>query len=146
VDYKIVTDEKALKIPCNPVSSLEEGERIAYLLFDILQTTKNAAGLAANQIGINKRVCVVNVAEPLYFINPVITAASGHIYFNEGCLSYPNVDVLTSRYRIIGVRADNFKGDMKFFTSKKNILECVCVQHEIDHLYGITMFERKRKQ
>ena len=56
--YKIITDEKALNLPCADVS-LKEGRDIASILFGILQTTKNSIGLAANQIGINKAVCVV---------------------------------------------------------------------------------------
>lgn len=145
MQYKLITDELSLKTPCEPVS-LDEGMEIAYLLFDILSQTKGAVGVAANQIGINKRVCVVNVVEPLCFINPIICSVGGSVIFNEGCLSFPNRNVMTQRHRIIGVRADNFEGDFKMYTCAKNELECVCIQHEIDHLNGITMFDREVKR
>ena len=59
MEYKIITDEAALKIPCDRIKSLKEGEEIANILFDMLTKIKKGIGLAANQIGINKRVCVL---------------------------------------------------------------------------------------
>ena len=61
--------------------------------------------------------------------------------FNEGCLSYPGDNVVTERYANIAVTADNHS-EMLYF-SEDNLLESVCVQHEIDHLNGITMHDRK---
>ena len=97
-------------------------------------------GLAANQIGINKRVCVINVTRPIWLMNPTfINASPETINFNEACLSFPNQVVITKRYKEILVYAENIEENMIF--GPKNMLECVCVQHEICHLNGETMFD-----
>ena len=67
----IIKDRKELEIKCSPVS-IEEGEEIGVRLLHELRESENGIGLAANQIGINKRVCVINVKEPLVLINPKI--------------------------------------------------------------------------
>ena len=94
---EIVTEINKLQSPCKIVPSIEEGERIAAELLQILNKSKSGIGLAANQIGINKRVCVVNVNEPLVFINPTITKREGDINFIEGCLSFPKQSVKTKK-------------------------------------------------
>ena len=66
-----------LKEKCEPVSTIEEGEEIAAkLLKELTNSKESGIGLAANQIGINKRVCVINVKEPLVLINPKIVKKS----------------------------------------------------------------------
>ena len=63
--------------------------------------------------------------------------------------SFPNDKIRTQRYVSIVVEADNHEGQLSFSASSENIkdaFECVCVQHEIDHLNGITMFDREFKQ
>ena len=144
----IIKDRKKLEIKCSPVS-VKEGEEIGVRLLHELREAENGIGLAANQIGINKRVCVINVKEPLVLINPKIVETSKEQFvFPEGCLSFPNKKVRTIRYKEITVEADNHSGRLVFSADSKEIndaFECVCVQHEIDHLNGITMFEREFK-
>jgi len=144
----IIKDRKELEVKCSPVS-VKEGEEIGVRLLHELRESKNGIGLAANQIGINKRVCVVNVKEPLVLINPKIVEKSKEQFiFAEGCLSFPNDKIKTKRYQDIVVEADNHKGKLSFSANSKDIndaFECVCVQHEIDHLDGITMFDREFK-
>ena len=144
----IIKDRKELEIKCSPVS-VKEGEEIGVRLLHKLRESKNGIGLAANQIGINKRVCVVNVKEPLVLINPKIVEKSKEQFvFAEGCLSFPDSKVKTIRHESIVVEADNHKGKLSFSANSQDIndaFECVCVQHEIDHLDGITMFEREFK-
>ena len=144
----IIKNKKKLEQKCSPVS-LEEGEEIAVKLINELKDSKSGIGLAANQIGINKRVCVINVKEPLVLINPKIVEKSKEQFvFAEGCLSFPDSKIKTTRYQDIVVEADNHKGRLSFSANSKDIndaFECVCVQHEIDHLDGITMFEREFK-
>ena len=143
----IVTDKNKINTPCEVVS-IKEGEEIGVKLLHELRNSKNGIGLAANQIGINKRVCVVNVKEPLVLINPKIVEKSEDKFpFAEGCLSFPNKNIKTERYVSIVVEADNYDSKLSFSADSKDIndaFECACVQHEIDHLDGITMFERKR--
>jgi len=130
-----------LKKPCKMVKSLDESVIITNRLFEILSNTKNGVGLAANQIGIDKRVCVINVSRPIALVNPEIIEFDGRIIFEEACLSFPGEVVITERYRNITVVASNLAEPLCFGGST-DFLECVCVQHEIDHLNGITMHDR----
>ena len=145
----IVQDRKELEVKCSPVS-VKEGEEIGVRLLHELRESENGIGLAANQIGIQKRVCVVNVKEPLVLINPrIVEKSKEQFIFAEGCLSFPNDKIKTKRYQDIVVEADNHEGKLSFSANSKDIndaFECVCVQHEIDHLDGITMFDREFKQ
>ena len=144
----IIKDKNKLQEKCSPVS-VKEGEEIGVRLLHELRESENGIGLAANQIGINKRVCVINVKEPLVLINPKIVEKSKEQFiFPEGCLSFPDSKIKTTRHQDIVVEADNHDGKLSFSANSKDIndaFECVCVQHEIDHLDGITMFEREFK-
>ena len=144
----ITKNIKELNQPCEPCSSVNEGEEIAAKLLKELTISKNGIGLAANQIGIQKRVCVINVKEePVVLINPKIVDKSKETFiFPEGCLSFPNKHVRTTRNVEITVQADNYESKLVFSADSKDIkdaLECACIQHEIDHLDGITMFDRQ---
>ena len=145
----IIKDKTKLEKKCSPVS-VKEGEEIGVRLLHELRESENGIGLAANQIGINKRVCVINVKEPLVLINPKIVEKSKEQFvFAEGCLSFPDSKLRTIRHQDIIVEADNHEGKLSFSANSKDIndaFECVCVQHEIDHLDGITMFDREFKQ
>ena len=144
----IIKDKTQLEKKCAPVS-VKEGEEIGVRLLHELRESENGIGLAANQIGINKRVCVVNVKEPLVLINPKIVEKSKEQFvFAEGCLSFPDSKIKTTRHQDIVVEADNHNGQLSFSANSQDIndaFECVCVQHEIDHLDGITMFDREFK-
>jgi peptide deformylase len=142
--YNIITSKDRLSKPCVEVS-LEEGLRVGNTLLDILGNHKTGVGLAANQVGINKRVCVVNVLKPIILVNPKIVGKFGKIIFKEGCLSFPGDYIITERYADIAITSENHSG-LIYFSASKNKLECVCVQHEIDHLNGITMFDRQTKE
>ena len=145
----IIKDKNKLKEKCSTVS-VKEGEEIGVRLLHELRESENGIGLAGNQIGIQKRVCVINVKEPLVLINPKIVEKSKEQFvFAEGCLSFPDSKLKTLRHQDIVVEADNHKGRLSFSADSKEIndaFECVCVQHEIDHLDGITMFDREFKQ
>ena len=142
----IITEEVKLRTLCEAVKTVEEGEEIGAQLLKELTESDNGIGLAANQIGINKRVCVVNVKEPIVLINPrIVEKSEEQFMFAEGCLSFPGKHVRTGRYTEVTVEADNHEGKLKFSADSENIndaFECACVQHEIDHLDGITMFDR----
>ena len=145
----IIKDKIKLKEKCIP-TSIEEGEKIATQLLHEIRNSENGIGLAANQIGIQKRVCVINVKEPIVLINPKIVKRSEEQFiFPEGCLSFPDSKVKTQRYVSIDVQSDNHDEILSFSAESQDIndaFECVCVQHEIDHLDGITMFDREFKQ
>ena len=143
--------------------TVEEGMAIATKLFQILNKRGDGIGLAANQVGIDAQVAVVNVREPLVLINPKIVSKENPIDYYEGCLSYPGKGVPTQRYRDIEIKtaqsesnwyfsgaAENSegksgwdKGDMKQ-DQENRILESVCIQHEIDHLNGKVIMDRRK--
>ena len=143
--------------------SVEEGNAIATELFQILNQRGDGIGLAANQVGIDAQVAVVNVIEPLVLINPKIISKENEINYYEGCLSFPKKGVNTKRYETIEVKSANVEGSMLFSgvetgetgkgsweDKQKNddnrnmrLLESICVQHEIDHLNGVTIMDRK---
>ena len=145
--------------------SVDEGLSIAKDLFNILNERKDGVGLAANQVGIDASVAVVNVKEPLILINPVITEQWDEIDYYEGCLSYPKKGVNTKRYKNIVVHTEQEECDWYFSgaenpsdgkgswekeqQNKEDIelrtLEAVCIQHEIDHLNGIICMDREVK-
>jgi len=142
VGLMIITDKKKLKKPCKKVKSLTKGLDIGNKLLAELAQDPSGVGLAANQIGLDARVCVVKVINPIVLVNPKIIGKFGKISFQEGCLSFPGDYVITERYANVAVNADNHDTTL-FFSTDKNTLECVCVQHEIDHLNGITMHDRR---
>jgi peptide deformylase len=145
--------------------SIDEGLEIAKELFEILSERKDGIGLAANQIGYDAAVAVVNVREPLILINPVIKEQWDEIDYYEGCLSFPKKGVHTKRYKNIIIHTEQEESDWYFSGAetgeegkgtweKKDrkqdqelrILESVCVQHEIDHLNGITCIDKEYKR
>jgi peptide deformylase len=85
--------------------TLEEGKKIATELFEILNKRKDGIGLAANQVGIDASVAVVNVIEPIVLINPEIVSCETEIPYYEGCLSYPGKGVNTKRYETVEVKS-----------------------------------------
>jgi len=136
-----VGDRDKLSKACKPCKTIQQGKVLGARLLEILINENDAVGLAANQVGVDAAVCVVNVERPVVLINPRITAKFGKSFFQEACLSFPGDYVLTGRWTNIMVVADNHIKGIDF-SFEKSALECVCVQHEIDHLNGITMFER----
>jgi len=151
----IITDKDKLTKKCTNCKTIKEGEKIAVKLIDELKESKSGIGLSANQIGINKRVCVINVREPIVLINPTIVEQSTEMFaFMEGCLSFPKQAVRTLRHKSIKVKAKNHKEVLEFITPKDKkdsdfllkTYEVACVQHEIDHLDGLTMYDREYKQ
>ena len=139
--YTFITDRKSLSKACRLCKSKMEGIRVGNRLLEILSEVGDGVGLAANQVGIDMAVCVIKVEKPIVLINPRIVGKFGKSFFQEGCLSFKGDYVLTERWTDIVVADDNHSNQL-FFSFERNALECVCVQHEIDHLNGTTMFDR----
>ena len=144
--------------------SVDEGLKIAEELFNILSEREDGIGLAANQVGIDARVAVVNVREPLILINPVIKEQWDEIDYYEGCLSYPKKGIHTKRYKNVIIHTEQEEGDWYFSGAtspsegkgswevegrnkdqEDRVLEAVCIQHEIDHLNGISCIDKEVK-
>ena len=111
----IITEITKLQTICETVSSVEEGENIGAQLLKELTNSQGCIGLAANQIGINKRVCVINVKEPVVLINPEIVEKSEEKFgFMEGCLSFPGEAIKTMRYKWVKIQALNHDQTLYF--------------------------------
>jgi len=141
-ELQYVTNKNILNKKCAPCDNLRSGYFLGDRLLAILREDRGAAGvgLAANQVGVDMSVCVINVVNPIILINPRIVEHSGSSFFQEACLSLPGDYIITERWTDIVVEDDH--NNSLIFSFEKNALECVCVQHEIDHLNGITMLER----
>ena len=112
--------------------------RILTLLDDMVQTMRhaNGCGLAAVQVGVLRRVVVIETDEGLFeFINPKIIAMSGEQEGEEGCLSVPGEWGITKRPQHVTVRALNRDGEIIEVTGHDLLAKAMC--HELDHLDGI---------
>lgn len=112
--------------------------RICQLLDDMVDTMRahNGCGLAAVQVGVLRRVVVIEVEEGqvIELINPRIVAWSGHQEDKEGCLSLPNKWAITKRPMAVTVRGLNRKGEEIEVRGEELLCRALC--HEIDHLDG----------
>ena len=163
---KIVKDKKALSIP---LEAKELNQREIDDISSILKTElerHDGFGLSANQLGLTTRACIIKVKddeEPLVLINPRIVEVSKEmVIYQEQCLSIDKTmkkPVSTMRHKNITVNCDNlgtiefgpdleegkeYKDSNEYF-SDRGLLECVCVQHEIDHLNGILITDKIRR-
>ncbi len=135
--------DKILTKSCRPVEKFDE--KLATLLDDMAETLKVAegVGLAAPQVGILRRVCIVDVGDEsgvIELINPVITEQSGKQSGAEGCLSFPNQYGVVERPMFVTVKAQDRNGSE--FTVKGEGLKARAFCHEIDHLNGVVFKER----
>lgn len=134
-----VTSIDKLNISCKP-ASIFDAENIVGKLKEAISLTPNALGLAANQIAIDSQVCIINInSEWIPLANPEIIDTDDLCeFYGEQCLSFPGSVVNTARYKEICVKDLFHPAGLIFFG-----IEAVIVQHEIDHLFGKTMFDRK---
>ena len=162
--HEIVTyPDKRLKLMSEEIKDFDE---ILHVLLDDMYETmiaKNGVGLAAIQIGVPKRVLIVNVPlesdeeednlqpreNTLEIINPVITYRSeGKVKFQEGCLSVPGFYEDIERHEMVTIEYQDRKGER--FTIEDDAFLAVALQHEIDHLDGKLFIEKlsyiKRKK
>ena len=135
---KIITDIVYLKQKSIPIDSLHLIPTIIKDLEDSLKEVKGI-GLTAIQIGIPLQVAIIRIPnkEPINLYNPKIIEKSDPIKFNERCLSVPGLDIITRRYE--NVFWEN--GDGRKYASYG--IEAIVVQHEIDHINGLTILDRK---
>ncbi len=135
-----------LRKKSNKVEKVDKN--IQNLMNDMLNTMYNAPGigLAAVQIGVLKRIVVIDISkdpekkEPMYFINPEITWKSDFKEsYEEGCLSIPNQFAKIERPSKCIVKFLDYNGSKKEL--KAEGLLATCIQHEIDHLNGILFID-----
>ncbi len=140
-------DLTALKRKSAPVPAVDDALRA--LMDDMLETMYAApgVGLAAIQVGVPKRVIVMDVAKgedppaPRHFVNPRILWASDETApYEEGCLSVPDVYDEVERPARVRLSYLNYRGEA--VEEDAEGLFAVCIQHEIDHLEGILFIDR----
>ena len=127
-------DDVLLKV-CKPVKTLTP--RLKTLIEDMYDTMYDAdgVGLAAPQVGVLRRICVIDVGEgPVTLINPVVLETSGEQTGNEGCLSVPGKTGIVTRPNYAKVKALN--EDMEEIIVEGEELMARALLHEIDHLDG----------
>lgn len=137
---KVVTDGDPILLKvCKPVEKFNR--RLWQLLDDMKDTMHDAdgVGLAGPQVGIIRRVVVIDVGEGHYeLINPVILEKSEETqYGTEGCLSYPGVYGYVTRPKTVKFKAQDRYGE--WYEKEVSDLFARCVCHELDHLDGVTL-------
>ena len=143
---QIKITQRVLKNVAKPIT-FEYPAQLAKLAMDMheFMARKDAIGLAAPQIGISRRLFVMNAeGRLLTCFNPEALHATVDqtMTFMEGCVSFPDEYVETDRPRKILARFQDFMGNWE--EHELEGLAAVCYQHELDHLNGITMHERKK--
>ena len=144
---EILTEpNKILRQVSKPVESVTKDEQV--LMDDMLETMyhANGIGLAAIQIGVPKRIIVMDIAKknekknPMYFVNPIIKNKNKELStYEEGCLSVPNQFAEVDRPAKCEIEYLDYNGDKKLL--KANGLLATCIQHEMDHLEGILFID-----
>lgn len=138
--------DKRLRVKAEPVA--EVNDEIRRICDDMAETMYAApgVGLAAPQVGITKRIFVIDVADSDHpselrtFINPEIIAREGETVWEEGCLSFPGIHEEVERAAKVTVRALGLDG-RPFELTAEGLLS-IAVQHEYDHLDGTLMVDR----
>lgn len=135
--------DEVLRKKCRPVTNFDE--RLSSLLDDLVETLERSdgVGLAAPQIGILRRVAVVNVRDKrgtIELVNPEIVEEKGSQVGNEGCLSAPNEWCEVERPNRVVVKAFDRHGNEFTISGTELLARALC--HEIDHLDGILFTDR----
>lgn len=133
-----------LKKIATPVDIFDDG--LVTLIANMFETLYEAqgVGLAATQVNIQKRVIVLDVSaaqnQPVVLINPEFVSKQGILEWDEGCLSFPGVYAKIKRSQDIEIKYRDHLGKLQNLKANGGLLSA-CIQHEIDHLDGITFFD-----
>lgn len=118
-------------------------KRILTLIEDMKETMykANGVGLAAPQVGVLKRLVVIDVGEgPIVLINPEIIESRGSQIDEEGCLSIPDREEKVERPEYVKIKALNEKGEEIILEGEALLARAIC--HEIDHLFGVLFLDK----
>lgn len=124
-------------------SVLNFDDKLAVLLDDMIETMNYAegVGLAAPQVGILRRICVIDVGDgPIELVNPAIVKEEGSQIGSEGCLSVPGQSGTVERPMRVTVKAQDRNGNTFEITGEGLLARAFC--HEIDHLNGILYLDK----
>ena len=144
---KIITEpNKILRQKSLSVKKVGKEEQV--LMDDMLETmyAANGIGLAAIQIGVPKRIIVMDISKkdeknnPMYFVNPIIKNKNSETStYEEGCLSVPNFFAEVDRPKKCDVEYFDYDGKKKILNAEG--LLATCIQHEMDHLEGVLFID-----
>ena len=145
--YPIVKfPDPILQRPAEPVTAFDdELKRLVDDMFESMYVA-HGIGLAAPQIGINKRITVIDLSfqktpeDKIMLINPEVITKEGKIYEEEGCLSLPDIREKVARAARVKIRAQDLQGN--WFEREADDLLARAFQHEIDHLDGVLFIFR----
>jgi peptide deformylase len=139
--------DPVLQRPAKPVEKIDE--KLLRLVAAMFRTmyAEPGIGLAAPQVGVSQRLMVLDVApegqsRPLVMINPFFVEKKGKIRSEEGCLSFPGIQVTVPRAARVKVSGINERG-LPVTVEAEGLLSR-CLQHEMDHLDGVVMIDRLR--
>lgn len=135
--------DEVLRKKCRTVEAIDE--KIKELVQDMIETMhkNNGVGLAAPQVGILKRIAVIDVEDEngvIVLINPQITKEKGEQEVEEGCLSFPNQFAKIIRPAEVTVKFLNLDGKEKTIKAKELLAQAI--SHEVDHLDGILFMDK----
>ncbi|XBQ16481.1 MAG: peptide deformylase [Oceanicaulis sp.] len=140
----LTVPDPRLKLVSRPVEGVDDALRD--LMDDMVETmyAADGIGLAAIQVGVDKRVIVMDLSEdrndPRYFVNPVITPLTEDLKpYSEGCLSVPDIYDEVERPARVKVEYLDYDGEKREEIAEG--LFAVCIQHEMDHLEGIVFID-----
>lgn len=145
----VLSPDPRLSQECAPIETIDDEVRaLAKRMLKVMYAA-DGCGLAGPQVGEMRQIVVIDVdyagknskKNPYVLINPkVVTADGPEKEGSEGCLSFPGVSVSVSRPSHVVVQARNLDGDLMQYEAEGNLM-AVCLQHEIDHIHGVTMFD-----
>lgn len=146
----VLSPDERLRTECAPIEVIDdEVKKLAREMAKIMYKYEGC-GIAAPQVGVLRQLVVIDCEwdgargpkNPIFLINPVIVESSAEkVKGYEGCLSIPGVSFEIERSNSVTVRALDLEGRLMQYEAANNLF-CTCLQHEIDHLHGMTMFER----
>ena len=145
----VLSPDPRLSQECAPIDEIDDEVRaLAKRMLKVMYAAEGC-GLAGPQVGEMRQIVVIDVdyagkgsrKNPYVLINPKVIVADGPEKEGpEGCLSFPGVSVQVSRPSHVVVQARNLDGDLMQYEAEGNLM-AVCLQHEIDHVHGVTMFD-----
>lgn len=145
---------KLLKFPNDKLTKkstniLNINDEIMHFVKNMINTMfyYNGIGIAAPQVNKNKNIIAINISDKhkqaIIIINPKIIYTKNNTIHKEGCLSFPNIFINVKRKKLIKIKFITITGQNR--TINTNNLLSICIQHEMDHLNGITLYNKMSK-
>ena len=143
----VIAPDERLRTVCEPVETIDaEVKKLAKRMLRDMYAA-DGCGLAGPQVGAMRQIVVIDCdygqgkKNPYVLINPKVVVADGEERESgEGCLSFPGITVPVTRPSHVVVQALDLDGNLMQYEAADNLL-AICLQHEIDHVHGVTMID-----